>query len=371
MELAVGGGMHGFFSSTQGGMSLNLSKMNQVSVDSEAMTLTVEGGALWADVDEVASKHNLAVVGGTINFVGVGGLTLGGGYGYLSGAHGLVIDNLLSVELVLASGEIVTASETQNQDLFWAVRGAGASFAVATKFVFRAHEQKSLVWGGTLRFSKSQLREVVDFANHTLEISQGEASMMVGFSTMNATAEASVVAVVFYNGSEDAAKNFYAKLLALKPSFNDTAMVPYSAINSWHNASVAYGSRHANKGAALLTPVQPNFVESLFEEYQSFIENVHDANKTLVLFDFFGYKKIMQVPQTATAFANRGALVNVLFAPAWDNKFNDLSCQEWTLAMAKKTQVEMEKQRADRTDDMTLMAAGEYMNYDGTCTQQS
>jgi hypothetical protein len=343
-------------------MCINLAKMNGVSVEAEAKTVTVQGGALWADVDAAAAKYDLAVVGGTVNFVGVGGLTLGGGYGYLSGAHGLAIDNLASVEIVLADGQIVTASDSENQDLFWAVRGAGASFGIATKFVFRAHEQKSLVWSGTLHFTKSQLSSIIDFANKTMEISQGEATMMVGFSG------SSIITVLFYNGPEEAAKSFYAPLLALNPTFNDTAMVPYSAVNSWHNASVANGSRRTMKGSALLTPMSSSFVESLFEQYENLVENVEEASKSLVLFDFFSFKKIMEVPQTATAFANRGAFINVLFAPAWDSEKNDVVCREWTLDMAAKTEAELKKQKASSADEMTMGAAGEYGNYDGMPT---
>lgn len=108
VDLAVAGGFHSSSgsSSTDGGISINLSRMKGVKVDAEAMTITVQGGALWEDVEDAAAEHGFAMVGGTVNQTGMGGLTLGGGYGYLSGAYGLVIDNLISVEMVLASGQI-------------------------------------------------------------------------------------------------------------------------------------------------------------------------------------------------------------------------------------------------------------------------
>jgi len=198
-----------------------------------------------------------------------------------------------------------------------------------------------------------------------MEISKGQATMMVGFSKPDSNVEASVAAVVFYNGTEAAAKSFYSPLLTLKPSFDDTAMVPYSSVNSWHNATLAEGSRRAMKGSALMTPVNPSFVEGLFDDYATLVENMDDAAKTLVLFDFFSFKKTMSVPQTATAFANRGAFVNILFAPAWNSKSLDTTCQEWTLSMAAKTQAELERQRSSGTDETTELSAGEYMNYDG------
>jgi FAD/FMN-containing dehydrogenase len=93
--------------------------VRDVSVDTEKKTVTAQGGALWANVYAAAEKHGLAVVGGTVDTTGVGGLTLGGGYGYLTGERGMVVDNLLEVEIVLADGSIATASGKENEDLFW------------------------------------------------------------------------------------------------------------------------------------------------------------------------------------------------------------------------------------------------------------
>lgn len=111
---------------------------------------------------------------------GVGGLTLGGGFGYLTGQYGLSIDNLLEAEIVLASGEIVNASASQNVDLFWAIRGAGANFGVVTSFTFRGHEVKGDVWGGTIAFPLSQLEAFLDFANATAEATSGKGTIVSG-----------------------------------------------------------------------------------------------------------------------------------------------------------------------------------------------
>ena len=109
---------------------------------------------------------------------GIGGLTLGGGYAVLTGEHGLVIDNLLEVEYVLANGSIVTASSTQNTDLFWAARGAGANFGVATSFTYQAHDQPNTIWGGMIIFPKSELEKAVEFANHTVALPTGKHSVV-------------------------------------------------------------------------------------------------------------------------------------------------------------------------------------------------
>jgi FAD/FMN-containing dehydrogenase len=102
--------------------------MRKVQVNTETKVLTIQGGAQWGDVDDEAWKYGLATVGGTVADTGVGGLTLGGGYGFLSGTHGLVVDNLISCEVCLANGEILRASKTENTELFWGLRGAGQNF---------------------------------------------------------------------------------------------------------------------------------------------------------------------------------------------------------------------------------------------------
>lgn len=139
-------------SSSDGGMVVDLTRMRNVSVDPAARTVTYEGGCLFGDVDSALAAHGLATVGGLYNQTGVGRLVLGGGHGFLTARHGLAIDNLVSVEMILADGSIVEVSETQRPDLFWAVRGAGAQFGIVTRFTSRAHPQGD-VWGGALLFA--------------------------------------------------------------------------------------------------------------------------------------------------------------------------------------------------------------------------
>ena len=139
LDIAVCGGGHAAngASSTDGGMCINLSKMQAVSVDSSTKYVTVQGGALWQDVYIAAEKYGLALVGGICGNVGVGGLGLMGGYGWLTGAHGLTVDNIVEAEMVLADGSIVRASHLENPDLYWAIRGAGPCFGIATSIVFQ------------------------------------------------------------------------------------------------------------------------------------------------------------------------------------------------------------------------------------------
>jgi hypothetical protein len=151
LEVAVRGGSHSGpgYGTVDGGLVIDLSRMRGVRVDPEEKTVRVEGGALLGDVDHASYPFGLAVPSGTFSITGVGGLTLGGGMGYLSRRYGLSIDNLLSVDMVLADGCFVTASKEQNEDLFWAVRGGGGNFGIVTSFLFRARPVAT-VYGGPM-----------------------------------------------------------------------------------------------------------------------------------------------------------------------------------------------------------------------------
>ncbi|KAJ4291934.1 hypothetical protein N0V90_009832 [Kalmusia sp. IMI 367209] len=362
VPLAVCGGKHGSSgaASIEGGLQIDMGKMRGVTVDLSNNTAKVQGGCIWKDVDEAAAKHNLVMIGGTINHTGVGGLTLGGGYGWLTGRYGLTIDELRAATMVLADGSIVTASSDENQDLFWAIRGAGHCFGVAVDFTFQLHPQTTPVWSGQLIFPAARdLTTVVNFANNLIATTHGDSAMVMGITQPPFMHEPAVIATVFHNGPESEAREVFKPLLELNPKVNTTKVRPYVEQNSLMNAPVDYGNRKLSKGVPFTLPLDPNFVHSLLDELKKLHWQVEGSTKSIMLFEFFHMGKVVN-PWQDMAHAIRGDHQQVMIGPFWYKAEDDQTVRSWAADTAKVVRAELERVNGKEVAD----SIGEYGNYD-------
>ncbi|HZW90461.1 MAG TPA: FAD-binding oxidoreductase [Myxococcaceae bacterium] len=246
LAVAVRGGGHSGpgLCTVDDGLVIDLSKMKSVRADPEARTVRVEGGAKWGDVDHATHPFGMATPSGFISTTGVGGLTLGGGIGYLARTHGLTLDNLLSVDMVLADGRFVTASAKENKDLFWAVRGGGGNFGVVTSFEFRLHPV-SQVYGGPMIWPLEKSGELLRWWRDFILKAPEDINGWFGFISVPPAApfpEAyhgkKAAAVVWcYTGPLDKAEERFKPIRAFGPPAIDfVGPVPWPALQSMFDA---------------------------------------------------------------------------------------------------------------------------------------
>ncbi|GAC1473280.1 MAG: FAD-binding oxidoreductase [Chloroflexota bacterium] len=246
ITIAVRGGGHngGGLGTCDDGLVIDLSLMKGTRVDPGENTVRVAGGCTWGDVDHATHAYGLATPSGIISTTGVGGLTLGGGIGNLSRKCGLSIDNLLSVDMVLADGSIVTASAEENPDLFWAVRGGGGNFGIVTSFLFRLHPV-SMVFGGLQLWDTDRAGEILrwyrDFITHAPDDINGWFAYVrvpPGPPFPEEIHNKVMCGIVWcYAGTEEGQEAAFAPVRALPaPALELLGWMPYPAIQSMFDA---------------------------------------------------------------------------------------------------------------------------------------
>lgn len=187
--LAIRGGAHNGagLGSCDGGLVLDLGPMKKIDINPASRTVRVEPGCTQGEVDAATSQHGLAVPAGIVSSTGIAGLTLGGGHGYLTRQHGLTIDNLLSARVVLADGSVVTASETENNDLFWALRGGGGNFGVVVEFTFQSHPVAD-VYAGPIFFDVADAAAIMRVYRDFIPGAPRELAVFFGMKKVPSTA---------------------------------------------------------------------------------------------------------------------------------------------------------------------------------------
>ena len=274
--LAIRGGGHSGpgLGSCDGGLVIDLSQMRSVRVDPLTRTVRVEPGCTAADLDHATHAFGLAVPLGIVGSTGVAGLTLGGGTGYLTRKHGLTIDNLLEVDVVLADGTFVTANNQSNADLFWALRGGGGNFGVVTSFLFRAHPAK-IVFAGPIFWDAKDAKKVMATYRDFIPNAPEELGLFVGLKTVPPTDPfpkehwntRACALIGAFNGPVATGQTLMASLLKNLPAplFNWMGEMPWTAINSLFDPFFPKGLQWYWKG---------DFVKALSDE----AIDVHIAN---------------------------------------------------------------------------------------------
>lgn len=332
LEVAVRGGGHNGpgFGTVEGGLVIDLSPMNRIEVDPDRRTARVQGGATWAQVDAATHAYGLATPSGIISSTGVGGLTLGGGHGYLSRKHGLTIDNLLEAEVVLADGRQVTASESEHADLFWALRGGGGNFGVVTSFTFRLHPVPSVI-GGPTAWPISATADILGWFRDFIPAQDED--LYGFFATMTVPPVApfpeafhmhKACAVVWcYTGDPARADEAFTPVRQMQPAFDGIGAAPYPALQTSFDGLYPKGLQWYWRGDFFRT-----VPDGAVQAHARFSEELPTMHSTMHLYPIDG--AVTRVGQTDTAWAHRDVNFSQVIAGVDPDPAKAESLKRWS-----------------------------------------
>ena len=322
--VAVRGGDHHAAGTAvcDGGLMIDLSPMQGIAVDAAARTARVEPGVRWAALDAAAQAHGLATTGGSVSDTGVAGLTLGGGLGWLAGRYGLTCDNLLAADVVTADGRLLTASPTENADLFWGIRGGGGNFGVVTAFEFRLHPVGPMVVAGMVAHPLERAPEVIQFYRDFVAAAPDEVNTACAFLTTPDGAKVVAVAAC-HCGSLDDGERALRPLKAFGPPVLDQiGPVPYAQFQTALDGAFPRGRRYYWK-AQFLREISNGVIDALLEIYPK-----APSPSALLVFQQVG-GAIARIPSSESPYANRDALYDCFPLAIWDSPADDQSNIRW------------------------------------------
>ncbi|HEV3473153.1 MAG TPA: FAD-binding oxidoreductase, partial [Actinomycetota bacterium] len=332
LDLSIRGGAHSVpgFGTNDDGVVIDLSSMRGVEVDPKTKTAKAQGGATWGDFNDATHEFGLATTGGIISTTGVGGLTLGGGIGYLARGFGLSCDNLISADVVTADGALITASETENEDLFWALRGGGGNFGVVTSFEYRVHPVKD-IYGGPMFFEASEagtvLRAYREFIADAPEEFGGFPAWQIApplpFIPEERHGDTFMVFVACWAGPVEQGESMLKPLHDVAPVVAEhVGPMPYPALNSAFDGLVPPGLQHYWKA---------NFVRELTDDViNAHVEHgskVPVVNSTVHIYPIDG--ACHRVGADETAFGHRDASYAAVIAGMWPDPADNDKNIKW------------------------------------------
>ncbi|MFD3468173.1 FAD-binding oxidoreductase [Streptomyces sp. NPDC058682] len=332
LDLAVRGGGHSVpgFGTCDRGVVADLSGMRGVRVDAAGRTARAEGGATWGDFNAATYAFGLAATGGIISTTGIGGLTLGGGIGYLARGLGLSCDNLVSADVVTADGRLVVASEEENADLFWALRGGGGNFGAVTSFEFRLSPVKD-IYGGPMLFELADAPTVLrSFADHIADAPEqlgGFPAFQIApplpFIPQDRHGDTFALIVACWSGPLDEGERAVRAFRDFAPVVAEhVGPMPYPALNSAFDALVPPGLQHYWK-ANFVTELSDDVIDA----HVRHAPGLPAVNSTVHIYPING--ACHRVAPDATAFAYRDASFATVIAGMWPDPAVNESATAW------------------------------------------
>jgi UDP-N-acetylenolpyruvoylglucosamine reductase len=340
LPVAIRGGGHSVpgFGTADDAVVIDLSEMQEVDVDPRGRIARGEGGATFGVFNDATHEHGLATTGGIISTTGIGGLTLGGGIGYLARGFGLACDNLVSAEVVTADARRVTANENENEDLFWALRGGGGNFGVVTAFEYRLHPVEQ-VYGGPILYELGDAATVLKFYRDYIKDAPRELGGFpawqiappLPFIPEDRHGEPFLIFVACWAGPVDQGEAALAPFHEVAPVVAEmVGPMPYPAINSAFDALVPAGLQHYWKA---------NFVKELtdaaIEAHLEHGPKVPAVNSTVHIYPING--AVQDVATDATAFAYRDANFATVIAGMWPDPADNDANIGWVRGFSDAT----------------------------------
>jgi len=329
LEISVRGGGHGVagHAVTDGGLMIDLSLMKAIEVDPIARRARVEPGVTWNELNAATQAHGLAVTGGVISSTGVAGLTLGGGIGSLMGAYGLACDNLVAAQTVTADGHVVTASDAEDPDLFWGLRGGGGNLGIVSSFEFGLHEVGPIVTGGLAYHRYSAAGELMyAFQSWTANAPDELALAVALLHAQDGSGTRLAGLIVCHVGDRGAAELDIQALAAFgSPVRSHLGPIRYRVVNSMLDRVYPWGSLNYWK-SAFLDELSADAVAVITDQFSRC-----PSTMTSILIERF-HGAVTRVPVEATAFPHRAHGYNLLITSVWTEPTRTSENVEWTRA---------------------------------------
>jgi FAD/FMN-containing dehydrogenase len=336
LPISVRGGGHHIagLSVCDGGLMIDLSTMRGVHVDAAARRAVVQPGALLADVDAATMAHDLATPLGINSTTGVAGLTLGGGFGWLTRQYGMTIDNLVAARVVGADGVVRSTSIDEHPDLFWAIRGGGGNFGIVTEFTFALHPIPSQVLAGLLVFPMDRCREIL--REYRAFVARAPEALNVWvvlrkapplpFLPVEVHGQEVVVLALFYTGEPASGASHVELLRAFGPRLGEhVGPVPYGAWQQAFDPLLAAGARNYWKSHNF-TDLSDDAIEAL-ADYAGRLPSDHSE-----IFVALVSGAANRVPTSVTAYVGRDAQLVVNVHARWEDASSDDACISWARA---------------------------------------